>query len=42
MRSTPKILKAHGYATACVPKKHVRPPSVYPFDHEPDLDPNLT
>ena len=39
MQSTPKILKAHGYATACVGKKHVEPPSVYPFDYEPQVDP---
>ena len=39
MQSTPKILKAQGYATACVGKKHVEPPSVYPFDYEPEVDP---
>ena len=39
MQSTPKILNAHGCATACVGKKHVEPPSVYPFDYEPEVDP---
>ena len=38
-QSTPKILKTQGYATACVGKKHVEPPSVYPFDYEPEVDP---
>ena len=39
MQSTPRILKAHQYATACIGKKHVQPPSVFPFDHEPEVDP---
>ena len=36
--STPSSLKEHGYATACIGKKHVEPPSVYPFDFEPQVD----
>ena len=38
MQSVPKILKAHGFATACIGKKHVEPVSVYPFDYEPDVN----
>ena len=38
MQSVPKILKAHGFATACIGKKHVEPESVYPFDFEPRVD----
>ena len=38
MQSTPKILKSHGFATACIGKKHVEPASVYPFDYEPRVD----
>lgn len=36
--STLSGLKAHGYATACIGKKHVEPPSVYPFDFEPEVN----
>ena len=36
--STLSSLKAHGYATACIGKKHVEPPSVYPFDFEPEVN----
>ena len=36
--STPSSLKEHGYATACIGKKHVEPPSVYPFDFEPRVN----
>ena len=36
--STPSSLKEHGYATACIGKKHVEPPSVYPFDFEPEVN----
>ena len=32
MQSIPKILKMKGFATGCIGKKHVEPPSVYPFD----------
>ncbi len=39
MQSVPKILKAHGFATACIGKKHVEPKSVYPFDYEPKVNP---
>lgn len=39
MQSVPKILKAHGFATACIGKKHVEPVSVYPFDYEPKVNP---
>lgn len=39
MQSVPKILKAHGFATACIGKKHVEPKSVYPFDFEPKVNP---
>ena len=38
MTSTPKILRAHGYATGCIGKKHVEPAPVYPFDYEPAVD----
>ena len=38
IESVPKILKAHGFATACIGKKHVEPESVYPFDFEPRVD----
>ena len=38
MQSIPKILKAHGFSTACIGKKHVEPTSVYPFDFEPKVD----
>ena len=36
--STLSSLKEHGYATACIGKKHVEPPSVYPFDFEPEVN----
>ena len=36
--STLSSLKEHGYATACIGKKHVEPPSVYPFDFEPKVN----
>ena len=39
MQSVPKILKSHGFATACIGKKHVEPLSVYPFDYEPKVTP---
>ena len=38
MQSIPKILKANGFATACIGKKHVEPPNVYPFDYEPKVN----
>lgn len=38
MPSTPRILKQHGFATACVGKKHVEPAVVYPFDYEPRVN----
>ncbi len=38
MGSTPQSLKAAGYVTACIGKKHVAPESVYPFDYEPEVD----
>ena len=38
MQSVPKILKAHGFATACIGKKHVAPDTVYPFDFEPRVN----
>ena len=37
-QSIPKILRAQGFATACVGKKHVDPPSVYPFAYEPAVN----
>jgi len=36
--SLPGILRSRGYATACIGKKHVEPPSVYPFEYEPEVD----
>jgi N-sulfoglucosamine sulfohydrolase len=39
MQSIPKILRARGFATACIGKKHVEPPSVYPFEFEPKVNP---
>ncbi len=39
MQSIPKIVKARGFATGCIGKKHVEPISVYPFDFEPKVDP---
>ncbi|MCZ6676401.1 MAG: sulfatase [Candidatus Poribacteria bacterium] len=38
VQSIPKILKARGFATTCIGKKHVEPPRVYPFDFEPKVD----
>ena len=38
MPSTPALLQANGYATACIGKKHVEPASVYPFAYEPEVD----
>ena len=38
MTSTPKLLKEHGFVTACIGKKHVEPNSVYPFDDEPQVN----
>ena len=38
MESTPKILRAHGFATACIGKKHVEPQRVYPFEFEPNVN----
>ena len=38
MQSIPKILKMKGFATGCIGKKHVEPPSVYPFDYEPSVN----
>ena len=38
MQSIPKIVKARGFATGCIGKKHVEPISVYPFDFEPKVD----
>ena len=39
VRSVPGILREAGFATACIGKKHVSPDSVYPFEHEPRVDP---
>ena len=39
MSSTPQSLRAAGFATACIGKKHVEPESVYPFEYEPKIDP---
>lgn len=38
MSSTPQSLRAAGFATACIGKKHVEPRSVYPFEYEPKVD----
>ena len=38
MSSTPQALRAAGFATACIGKKHVEPASVYPFEHEPQVN----
>ena len=38
MQSVPKLLRAAGFATACIGKKHVDPPSVYPFAYEPRVN----
>ena len=38
MSSTPKTLGEHGFATACIGKKHVEPASVYPFEYEPKVN----
>lgn len=38
IRSLTRILKEHGYATACVGKRHVMPDSVFPFDYEPEVN----
>lgn len=38
MTSTPKLLRALGFATACIGKKHVEPSSVYPFEYEPRVN----
>src|SRR5690348_12211625 len=35
MSSIPQDLRAAGFATACIGKKHVAPDSVYPFEWEP-------
>lgn len=32
--SIPGVLNQHGFATACIGKKHVQPQSVYPFQYE--------
>ena len=39
MSSTPQALREAGFATACIGKKHVEPASVYPFEHEPPVNP---
>ncbi len=39
MSSTPSSLRQAGFATACIGKKHVEPESVYPFEHEPQVNP---
>ena len=39
MSSTPKSLRAAGFATACIGKKHAEPYSVYPFEFEPQVNP---
>ncbi len=39
MQSVPKILKTHGFTTACIGKKHVEPFNVYPFEYEPQVNP---
>ena len=38
MTSTPLSLRQAGFATACIGKKHVEPESVYPFEHEPQVN----
>jgi len=38
MSSTPQALRAAGFATACIGKKHVEPETVYPFEHEPQVN----
>ena len=38
MTSTPQALRAAGFATACIGKKHVEPHSVYPFEFEPEVN----
>ena len=38
MTSTPQALRAAGFATACIGKKHVEPSSVYPFEFEPKVN----
>ena len=38
MTSTPKVLREHGFATACIGKKHVEPHEVYPFEFEPQVN----
>ena len=38
MSSTPQSLRAAGFATACIGKKHVEPHAVYPFEHEPKVN----
>ncbi len=38
MSSTTKDLRAAGFATACIGKKHVEPSTVYPFEHEPQVN----
>jgi N-sulfoglucosamine sulfohydrolase len=37
MTSIPQVLRGHGFATACIGKKHVAPNRVYPFEYEPPL-----
>ena len=36
--SIPGQLREAGAVTACIGKRHVEPPVVYPFDHEPEVD----
>ncbi len=38
LSSTVKDLRAQGFATACLGKKHVAPDSVYPFEFEPPVN----
>ena len=38
LTSIPLSLRQKGFATACLGKKHVEPPSVYPFECEPRVD----
>jgi len=39
LSSTPMSLREKGFATACIGKKHVEPPAVYPFEYEPGVNP---
>ncbi len=38
VESLPRVLRDHGYRTGILGKLHVLPPSVYPFDAQPEAD----